>query len=54
VDGRTAEHVIRGGDPGYDETAKMAADAAIAILAKHRAGTLKHGVLTPVEALFRE
>jgi short subunit dehydrogenase-like uncharacterized protein len=52
VDGRAAEHVIRGGDPGYDETAKMAADAAIAILAKHRAGTLKHGVLTPVEALI--
>lgn len=50
-DGRTAEHVISGGDPGYDETARIVVEAAYTLLDKHAKGTLKAGVLTPVEAL---
>ena len=46
-----AKTVFSGGDPGYDETAKMFSQAAFCIVEKMRAGTIKPGVLTPVEAL---
>jgi short subunit dehydrogenase-like uncharacterized protein len=32
----------------------MVAESAFCLLAKHRAGSLKHGVLTPVEAFGEE
>ena len=54
VDGRSTRVDISGGDPGYDETSKMVAESAFCLLAKHRAGSLKHGVLTPVEAFGEE
>jgi short subunit dehydrogenase-like uncharacterized protein len=54
VDGRTSRVDISGGDPGYDETSKMVAESAFCLLAKHRAGSLKSGVLTPVEAFGEE
>ena len=43
--------VMRGGDPGYDETAKMVSEAAFALVEKDRAGTIRGGVLTPAEAM---
>jgi short subunit dehydrogenase-like uncharacterized protein len=46
-----AQTVISGGDPGYDETAKMFGQAAFCMVEQMRAGKLKSGVLTPVEAL---
>jgi short subunit dehydrogenase-like uncharacterized protein len=54
VDGRTSRVDISGGDPGYDDTSKMVAQAAFCLIAKHRAGTLTSGVLTPVEAFGEE
>lgn len=51
---KTAEQRIRtrmtGGDPGYDETAKMFSEAAFCLLQLHGAGVVQAGVLTPVEA----
>ena len=54
VDGRASVVTMSGGDPGYDETAKLFSESAFCLLAKSRSGTLKHGVLTPVEALGME
>ncbi len=50
-DGRRVVTTVSGGDPGYDETAKMLAESALS-LALDREGTPgRYGVLTPVEAL---
>ncbi|MBK9255634.1 MAG: saccharopine dehydrogenase NADP-binding domain-containing protein [Saprospiraceae bacterium] len=46
--------VFSGGDPGYDETAKMFSQSAFCILNKQKENSLKFGVLTPVEALNQE
>lgn len=54
IHGQTSTIKISGGDPGYDETAKFFAESAFCLLEKSRSGTLKHGVLTPVEALGEE
>lgn len=54
IDGRASSVTISGGDPGYDETAKLFSEAAFCLLAKSRAGTLTSGVLTPVEAFGEE
>jgi len=43
--------IVAGGDPGYDETAKMFSQSAFTLLEKHRNGTIQPGVLTPVQAL---
>jgi short subunit dehydrogenase-like uncharacterized protein len=42
---------MKGGDPGYNETAKMFSEAAFAMSDKLKDGTLRPGVLTPVHAL---
>jgi short subunit dehydrogenase-like uncharacterized protein len=42
--------VISGADPGYDETAKMFAQAAFTLSDSIKNQTIKYGVLTPVEA----
>lgn len=52
--GHKAVTVIEGGDPGYDETAKMLSQAAFAMLGRLRNGHLVGGVLTPVEAFGPE
>lgn len=41
---------ISGGDPGYDETAKMFAESAFTLLDRIRTKSQKFGVLTPVVA----
>jgi len=46
--------VFAGGDPGYDETAKMFSQSAFCLLQKQNENILTHGVLTPVEALGHE
>ncbi len=43
--------VMSGGDPGYDETAKMFSESTFAVLDKDRKGSLSFGVQTPAEAL---
>lgn len=45
------ETIIAGGDPGYDETAKMLTEAAFTMRDRLRDGRLISGVRTPVEAL---
>ena len=42
--------VFAGGDPGYNETAKMFSEAAFTLLEKLKNKTAVFGVLTPVEA----
>lgn len=42
--------IFSGGDPGYDETAKMFSESAFCILEKEKNNQLINGVLTPVEA----
>jgi short subunit dehydrogenase-like uncharacterized protein len=49
--GMQAVTYVSGGDPGYDETAKMFSQAAFTVLEKQRKGILASGVLTPVQAL---
>lgn len=49
--GSKAVTYISGGDPGYDETAKMFSQSAFTVLEKQRQGNLVSGVLTPVQAL---
>lgn len=49
--GQKAETRISGGDPGYDETAKMLGESAFTLLRRLREGRLVAGVRTPVEAL---
>lgn len=46
----SAQTRFAGGDPGYDETAKMFSQAAFCLLEHLRTGSAKSGVLTPVEA----
>lgn len=46
-----AKTVFSGGDPGYDETAKMFSQSAFTLLDKLRNNTIIYGVLTPVEGL---
>jgi short subunit dehydrogenase-like uncharacterized protein len=45
---------MSGGDPGYNETAKMFSQAAFTLLTKIRANNFKPGVCTPAEALGQE
>ncbi|MFZ1749467.1 MAG: saccharopine dehydrogenase NADP-binding domain-containing protein [Saprospiraceae bacterium] len=49
-DTATATTIISGGDPGYNETAKMFSQAAFTLLDKINANEVQYGVLTPVEA----
>jgi short subunit dehydrogenase-like uncharacterized protein len=49
-----AETIISGGDPGYDETAKMLSQASFTLLHRLRTERLVPGVRTPVEALGDE
>jgi short subunit dehydrogenase-like uncharacterized protein len=46
----TARTVFSGGDPGYNETAKMFSESAFTLLDKVKNNTIGYGVLTPVEA----
>lgn len=46
----TAVTKMSGADPGYDETAKMFCEAAFTLADTIINGTIKYGVLTPVEA----
>lgn len=48
------ETVFSGGDPGYDETAKILSEAAFTLKDKIADGRLVPGVRTPVEALGQE
>lgn len=48
------ETVFSGGDPGYDDTAKMLSEAAFTLKDRIAAGRLVPGVRTPVEALGQE
>jgi short subunit dehydrogenase-like uncharacterized protein len=48
TEGRTIEGVVAGGDPGYDETAKMVSEAAISLLREETRDVA--GVLTPAQA----
>jgi short subunit dehydrogenase-like uncharacterized protein len=52
--GHRAETTIAGGDPGYDETAKMLSQSAFVLLQRHREGRLVPGVRTPVEAFGQD
>lgn len=45
----TASTRFAGGDPGYDETAKIFSEAAFCLLNHLQEGTVKYGVLTPVQ-----
>ena len=49
--GRTAAAAISGGDPGYDETAKMVSEAALTLLLPDAVLDHGGGVLTPAAAL---
>jgi short subunit dehydrogenase-like uncharacterized protein len=54
ADGTCAASAVSGGDPGYDETAKMVSEAALALLVVDRASLPfggRGGVLTPAAAL---
>jgi short subunit dehydrogenase-like uncharacterized protein len=46
----TATTRFSGGDPGYDETAKIFSEAAFCLLNHLQESTAKYGVLTPVQA----
>jgi len=50
----SASSVISGGDPGYNETAKMFSQSAFTLLDKIKDHTIVYGVLTPVEAFGME
>ncbi|MBK9733823.1 MAG: hypothetical protein IPO92_02155 [Saprospiraceae bacterium] len=45
-----AKTIFSGGDPGYNETSKMFAQAAFCLLDKIKNNNINFGVLTPVEA----
>lgn len=49
--GREVRAHVSGGDPGYDETAKMMSEAAITLLEDRDQLPLQGGVLTPASAL---
>jgi len=48
----SARTVISGGDPGYNETAKMFSQSAFTLLDKIKNNTINYGVLTPVNSVF--
>lgn len=50
-DGRTVVTTVSGGDPGYDETAKMLAETALGLALDRDALPPRYGVLSPVAAL---
>ena len=50
-DGKKVVTKMNGGDPGYNETAKMFSEAAFALLDKIKNNSVKTGVLTPAHAL---
>ena len=50
----SARTVISGGDPGYNETAKMFSQSAFTLLDKIKNNTIAYGVFTPVEAFGEE
>ena len=43
--------VVSGGDPGYDETAKMLAESALCLLQDKTELPTNYGVVTPAEAM---
>jgi len=49
-----ARSIMSGGDPGYNETAKMFSQSAFTLLDKIKNNTMLYGVLTPVEAFGME
>lgn len=49
--GRRVVTTVSGGDPGYDETAKMLAETALGLALDGDALPARYGVLTPVAAL---
>lgn len=49
-----AETVVSGGDPGYDDTAKMLSEAAFSLRDRIASDRLISGVRTPVEALGQD
>lgn len=49
-EGESREVIFSGGDPGYNETAKMFSESAFCMAEKDREGTLPHGVLSPAHA----
>lgn len=48
--GRRVRAEVSGGDPGYDETAKMVSESAIALVVDRDRLPARFGVLTPAEA----
>jgi short subunit dehydrogenase-like uncharacterized protein len=50
-DGERVVTQVRGGDPGYTETAKMVAESALALACQRDQLPLKRGVATPASAL---
>jgi short subunit dehydrogenase-like uncharacterized protein len=52
--GERAEAVVSGGDPGYNETAKMFSETGFCLLEKARNGSLRPGVQTPAVAFGHE
>jgi saccharopine dehydrogenase (NAD+, L-glutamate forming) len=50
ADGQKVKTVFSGGDPGYNETAKMFSESAFCLIEKLRKNQAVYGVLTPVEA----
>ncbi len=49
--GRLVVTRVRGGDPGYDETAKMLAESALCLAEDDARLAPRHGVLTPAAAM---
>jgi hypothetical protein len=49
--GATATCIVSGGDPGYDETAKMVSEAALVLARRTQAPAGRAGVVTPAFAL---
>jgi saccharopine dehydrogenase (NAD+, L-glutamate forming) len=49
-EGRTVRVEVRGGDPGYTETAKMLAESALCLAVDRDALPRAGGVLTPAAA----
>ncbi len=48
--GQTVRTTIEGGDPGYDETAKMVAESALALIQDRGRLPARTGILTPASA----
>ena len=47
----TLRTLVSGGDPGYDETAKMLAESALCLLQDKAELPAHYGVVTPAEAM---